>query len=315
MKKDRKSSKRWSRDDTELTLLAFPTFVWYVLFSFLPMFGIILAFKDYRIIQGESFLYSLWHSEFVGFKNFKFFIESNMMFILLRNTILYNILFIVLNIAIPVTLAIMINELHSKIKSKVYQTLMFFPYFMSWVVVSYIMYAFLNADGGIMNQIFLKLNLPKVNWYATPTFWPLILTITNVWKSVGYGMIVYLASITGIDKSYYEAAVVDGATKWQQIKFITLPLLKPIIVIMFILSVGKIFYTDFGLFFQVTRGIPGSLTNAVSTIDTYVYQALRVGTSIGMISAVTVFQSVSCCITVLIANYIVKKISPEDALI
>lgn len=315
MDKIKKPIKKWNKDDTELTLLAIPTFVWYVCFSFLPMFGIILAFKDYRVIQGQSFLYSVWNSEFVGFQNFKFFVESNMMFILLRNTILYNILFIVLNISIPVTLAIMIHELHSKIRSKVYQTMMFFPYFMSWVVVSYIMYAFLNAEGGIMNQIFLKMGFPRMNWYGTPTFWPLILTLTNVWKSMGYGMIVYLASITGIDKSFYEAAVVDGATKWQQIRYITLPLLKPIIIIMFILSVGRIFYTDFGLFYQVTRGIPGSLTNTVSTIDTYVYQALRNRTSIGMISAVTVFQSVACCITVLAANFIVKRISPEDALI
>lgn len=314
-KKKKPSRRRWNRDDTELSLLALPGFIWYIAFCFLPMFGIILAFKQYRITPDKSFLYSLFTSPTVGFKNFEFFVKSKMMYVLLRNTLLYNLLFIVLGIVIPVALAIMINELHSRRRSKVYQTMMFFPYFMSWVVVSYIMYAFLNADSGILNQLFAGLNLPKVNWYATPKHWPLILTLTNVWKGMGYGMVVYLASITAIDKSYYEAAVVDGATKWQQIKHITLPLLKPIIIIMFILNVGRIFYTDFGLFYQVTREIPGSLVNTVSTIDTYVYQALRSGTSIGMISAVTVFQSVSCCITVLLANFIVRRLSPEDALI
>ncbi len=311
-----KIKRKWTKDDTELTLLALPTVIWYVLFCFIPMFGLIIAFKRYRIIPGKSFFYSLFYSENVGFANFQFFIKSGLIKILLRNTLLYNFVFIVLGIVIPVTLAIMINELYNKKLSKFYQTLMFFPFFMSWVIVSYIMYAFLNLEGGIMNQLFESIGLERVNWYAEPKYWPFLLTITNLWKGVGYGMIVYLASITGINKSYYEAAVVDGATRWQQIKYITLPLLKPIIIIMFILNVGKIFYTDFGLFYQVTREIPGSLSNTVSTIDTYVYQALRTGAlPIGMLSAVTAFQSVACCITILIANKIVKRISPDDALI
>ncbi len=309
------TKRKWTKDDTELTLLAIPTFIWYVVFCFIPMFGIIIAFKTYKIMPGHGFLYSLIKSPNAGFKNFEFFIKSNLLKILLRNTLLYNIVFIILGIVIPVTLAIMINELYNKKMSKLYQTLMFFPFFMSWVIVSYIVYAFLNLDGGIMNQIFVKLGFERVNWYAEPKYWPFILTFTNLWKGMGYGMIVYLASITGINKSYYEAAVVDGATRWQQIKYITLPLLKPIIIIMFILSVGKIFYTDFGLFYQVTREIPGSLSNTVSTIDTYVYQSLRVGLPIGMLSAVTAFQSIACCITILVANHIVKKISPDDALI
>lgn len=311
----KRKRKKWTRDDTELTLLALPTFIWYVLFSFIPMFGIMIAFKVYRITPGKGFFYSLINSPNAGFKNFEFFIKSNMLTILLRNTLLYNIVFIILGIVIPVALAIMINELYSKRKSKIYQTMMFFPFFMSWVIVSYIMYAFLNSDGGIMNQLFVSLGLSKINWYAEPKYWPFILTFTNLWKGMGYGMIVYLASITGIDKSYYEAAVVDGATRWQQIKHITLPLLKPIIIIMFILSVGRIFYTDFGLFYQVTREIPGSLSETVSTIDTYVYQSLRTGLPIGMLSAVTAFQSIACCATILVANAIVRRISPDDALI
>lgn len=315
--KEKKSKPKhlWRRDDTELSILALPGFIWYALFCFLPMFGVILAFKTYRITPGKGFFYSLIKSPNAGFSNFEFFIKSSMMHTLLRNTLLYNLAFIVLGIAIPVTLAIMINELHSKKRSKFYQTMMFFPYFLSWVVVSYVMYAFLNNDGGILNKVFSGIGLTPVNWYADPKYWPIILILTQVWKNTGYGMIVYLASITGIDQSYYEAAVVDGATKWQQIKSITLPLLKPVIIIMFILNVGRIFYTDFGLFYQVTRGIPGSLADTVSTIDTYVYQSLRNGAPMGMVSAVTLFQSVACCLTVLLANWIIKKISPEDALI
>ena len=307
--------KKWSNDDTELTLLALPSILWYVLFCFLPMFGIIIAFKTYRVQAGKSFVYSLLASPNAGFKNFEFILKANKLAILLRNTLLYNIVFIVLGIVIPVTLAIMINELHSRWKSKTYQTMMFFPFFMSWVIFSYIVYVFLNADNGILNRMITARGGEAINWYAEPKYWPLILILTSLWKSSGYGMIVYLAQITGIDKSFYEAAAIDGANKFQQIRYITLPALRPIIMVMFILSVGKIFYTDFGLFYQVTQQIPGSLADTVSTLDTYVYQALRTGAPIGMISAVTAMQSVACCITILLANWLIKKIEPENSLI
>ena len=307
--------KKWSNDDTELTLLALPSMVWYVLFCFLPMFGIIIAFKTYRVQAGKSFVYSLLASPNAGFKNFEFILKANKLAVLLRNTLLYNIVFIVLGIVIPVALAIMINELHSRWKSKTYQTMMFFPFFMSWVIVSYIVYVFLNADNGILNRMITARGGEAINWYAEPKYWPLILILTSLWKSSGYGMIVYLAQITGIDKSFYEAAAIDGANKFQQIRYITLPALRPIIMVMFILSVGKIFYTDFGLFYQVTQQIPGSLADTVSTLDTYVYQALRTGAPIGMISAVTAMQSVACCITILLANWLIKKIEPENSLI
>ncbi|MFY9176302.1 MAG: ABC transporter permease subunit [Caldicoprobacterales bacterium] len=307
--------RRWTRDDTELTLLAVPTFVWYILFSFLPMFGIFIAFKRYQIFPGKSFLYNLIHSEWVGFANFKYLIESKSLYILLRNTIGYNLIFIVLGILIPVTLAIMISMIYSKRKSKVYQTAMFFPHFLSWVVVSYFVYAFLSYDKGILNSLMQTLGQERVQWYMESKYWPYILVFMSLWKSTGYNMVVYLASITGIDPSLYEAAVVDGATQWQQVKHITLPSLRPIIIMMFILSVGKIFYSDFGLFYQVTRGIPASLYDTVSTIDTYVYNALLSSTPIGMTSAATVFQSVACCITILLANWIVRKIDEDYAII
>jgi putative aldouronate transport system permease protein len=310
-----KRKKRWGKEDTELSIMALPTIIWYILFCYLPMFGVIIAFKDYKIIPGKNFFYNLIHSKWVGIDNFKFLIKSKDLFIILRNTICYNIVFIILGIVIPITLAVMMSLLHSSKKSKVYQTMMFFPHFMSWVVIAYFAYAFLSPDKGIINVMLTGLGKEKINWYMEPKYWPVILVIMQVWKTVGYGMVVYLASITGIDSTLYEAAVIDGANKWQQVKYITLPSLKTIAIMMFILSVGRIFYSDFGLFYQIPRGVTGSLYNSVSTLDTYVYNALQNSSSIGMTAAATFFQSVSCCITILAANWIVKKIDDENAII
>jgi len=313
-KKVKTKRKKWHRDDTELTLLALPTLIWYLLFSFLPMFGVLIAFKRYQIFPGKSFLYNLIHSEWVGFDNFQYLIKSNSLFVLLRNTIGYNLVFILLGIVISVSLAIMISLIYSKRKSKAYQTAMFFPHFLSWVVVSYFVFSFLSYDKGILNSILEAFGKEPIQWYMEAKYWPLILLFMNLWKTVGYSTVVYLASITGIDPSLYEAAVVDGASKWEQVKSITLPSLKPIVIMMFILNAGRIFYSDFGLFYQVTRGVPASLYDVASTIDTYVYNALLTS-PIGMTSAATVFQSVACCITILLANWIVKKIDDDYAII
>ena len=238
-KKKNLKRRRWNRDDTELTLLAAPTVVWYLLFSYLPMFGLILAFKNYKISAGKSFLYSLLHSEWNGLDNFQFFLKSNQLAVILRNTVLYNAAFIILNIVIPVGLAIMISQIYSRRKSKVYQTLMFMPHFMSWVVVSYFVFAFLSPDKGFLNAILGALGKEPVMWYSEARFWPFILIFMQTWKSVGYNMVVYLASISGIDSTLYEAAVMDGASKRQQARYITLPSLKPIIIIMFIRFPGE----------------------------------------------------------------------------
>lgn len=306
---------RWTRDDLELGLLGFPTFVWYALFSYLPMFGLMIAFKQYKIFPKQSFLSNLLQSPWVGFDNFKFFIDNNTFGMLLRNTILYNLVFIVLNIVIPVALAMMINELYSKWRSKVYQTMMFFPHFLSWVVVSYFVYAFLSPDKGLANKIVMGLGGEKILWYSSPQYWPFILVFMNLWKGTGYNMVVYLASITGIDQSLYEAAMLDGASKWQQAKYITLPMMKTILVVLFIMNVGKIFYSDFGLFWQVTQGIPNSLHKVASTFDTFVYSALQGSTPIGRTAAASMFQSVCCCATILLANFIVSKVDPDSAII
>lgn len=316
MKKSIKiKKKRWSKDDTQLSLLALPTFVWYILFSYLPMFGVLIAFKKYKIFPGKSFLYNLLHSKWAGFDNFKYMLESNSFTLLLRNTVLYNIVFIVLGILLPVTFAIMLSLIHSKFKSRFYQTCMFFPHFLSWVVVSYFVFAFLSPDKGILNTILQSFGRDSIQWYMESKYWPFILVFMKMWKGTGYGTVIYLASITGIDSTLYEVAVIEGATKWQQVKYITIPLLKPIIIMMFILSVGSIFSSDFGLFYQVPRGIPASLYNAVSTIDTYLYKAIRSTTPIGMTSATSLLQSVSGCLMILGANYMVKKVDEDYAII
>ncbi|WP_219834617.1 sugar ABC transporter permease [Paenibacillus sp. R14(2021)] len=301
---------RWRTQDTELTLLALPTTIWYILFCFLPMFGVIIAFKNFKIFGG--FLSNIIHSEWSGFKNFEFLFKSNDAWVVIRNTLGYNLIFIILGIAVPVILALMVGQLHSRKASKVYQTMMFLPYFLSWVVVSAVMWAFLSFDKGIANQFLTGMGKDPVNWYMEKEYWPYFLVFMNMWKGLGYGMVVYLATITGIDSTYYEAAVIDGASKWQQARFITLPLMKFVIVMMFILSVGRIFYTDFGLFFQVPRD-SNSLFTVTTTVDVLVFKQLKTAT-VGMASASAFVQSVLGCATILIANWIVRRVDPDSAM-
>lgn len=306
----------WSKDDTELTVLAAPTILWYILFCYLPMFGILLAFKDYKITDGGGFLYSLIHSEWAGWKNFKYFLTLKDFPAILRNTLGYNAVFIVLGVVLPVTLAIVISNIYSKRLSKTYQTLMVMPHFMSWVVASYFVYAFLVTDKGLLNALIRLCGGENVNWYFEPKYWPVILIVLNTWKTVGYQMIVYLASITGIDTSLYEAAVLDGASKFQQARYITLPSLKPMIIMMFILALGRIFNTDIGLFYQATRGAGQPLTPVVATFDVKIFQML-VGSSVSIskTAAASVFQSIIGCITILSANAVVRKVDRASALI
>lgn len=305
----------WTRDDSELALLGLPATIWFAVFAYFPMFGLIIAFKSFKLQPGMGFLGSLFASDWAGFKNFTYFLTSNTFGMLLRNTLLYNLVFIVLNLVIPVTLAIVINQLYSKIASKCYQTLMFFPYFMSWVVVSYFVYAFLSPDGGLANLVIEAAGGEGIMWYSAPQFWPFILVLLSTWKGMGYNMVVYLASITGIDTSLYEAAILDGATKWQQARYITIPTIRPMIIMMFILNIGHIFYSDFGLFYQVTQHIPKPLENVASTFDTFIFLALQSNADIGRTAAAGLFQSVCCCITVLITNAIVSKLDPDSAII
>ena len=306
-------------DDLQLFALSLPTTIWYLLFCYIPMFGILIAFKKYKVAPGKGFLWSLIHnSPWCGLDNFKFLFSSNMKttIAMFRNTVGYNIVFIVLNIVIPVALAILISHLYSKRLAKVCQTAIFLPHFLSWVVVGYFVYAFLATNEGLVNNVLISMGINPIRWYQKEAigYWPFILVFLNVWKNMGYNMIVYMASINGIDGSLYEAAVIDGASKHQQTRYITLPLLKPVIIIMFIMAVGRIFNSDFGLFYRTTRNSSG-LYNAFVTLDVYVYNSLFKSTipTYGYASAAGFIQSVLGCLTQLAANAIVSKVDKENA--
>jgi putative aldouronate transport system permease protein len=230
-----------------------------------------------------------------------------------RNTLLYNVTFIVLGIVAPVACALMISQLWNKKLAKVFQTAMFLPHFLSWSIVTVVVMGFLSFDRGLLNSMLDDAGATRIQWYQRPDIWPIIIVFLGTWKSLGYNMVVYLATITGIDSTYYEAAVIDGATKWQQTRYITLPMMRPVIILMFILAMGRIFYSDFGLFYLVPRD-SNSLHNAVYTIDVFVYKQLKTAT-VGMASASAFTQSVIGCLSILAANWLVRKVDPESAMI
>lgn len=317
---NKSNRKRWTRDDTQLFLLSLPTVVWYILFCYLPMFGLIIAFKKYQVAPGKGFLYSLMrNSAWSGLENFRFLFANNRetTINMFRNTIGYNVIFIVLDIILPVAFAVMINNLRSKRLAKAAQTAMFLPHFLSWVVVGYFVYAFLSTDSGLVNHMLSRLGLTPVKWYQQDAigYWPWILVFLHLWKTMGYSMVVYLASIKGIDMSMYEAAMIDGAGKWQQTRNVTLPMLKPVMVMMFILATGRMFNSDFGLFYRTTRNA-SSLTSVYLTLDVYVYNSIFNNSKpvYGYISAAGALQSVLGCLMMLLANGIVRKVDREDAL-
>lgn len=312
----KKRKRKFSKDDLELTLLSAPTLLWYFIFCYLPMFGIIIAFKQYKLQPGgHGFVYNLLHSEWAGFGNFEYFFTSNAFAMLLRNTILYNIAFIIISASVAVGGALMLSSMINKRASKVYQTMMFLPYFMSWVVVSYFVYALLTPERGLLNGLITMLGGDPVMWYQEAKYWPYIIVFLNTWKGMGYGMVMYLASITGIDPSLYEAAVMDGANKKQQMRHITLPGIKPVFIMMLILDCGKIFNSDFGLFYQVTGQIPASLYETVSTFDTFVFKAIKSTAPIGQTAAASFFQAICSCATILLANWVVSKVDHENRII
>ncbi len=306
--------RRFRLDDLELSLLSLPTVLWFIAFCYVPMFGIVFAFKNYKYRPGKGFLYSLFvSSRWVGLKNFEFLFRSPDIRNIFRNTIGYNIAFICIGVTLPVALAIMMTHLHSRKLAKVCQTAGFLPHFLSWVVVSYFVYAFLSTDKGLINAMLASMGMKRVMWYQESAYWPGLLIFINTWKTFGYSMVVYMATITGIDQTLYESAVIDGATKWQQTRSITLPLLRPVISIMFIMNVGHIFSTDFGLFFQVTRD-SNSLISVTQTLDVYVYKALMQSHNYNYSSAVAFLQSALGCVLLLIANRTVKLIDPESGI-
>jgi putative aldouronate transport system permease protein len=313
IKKKKNGFRKEFKKNSVLFLMLLPGLIVLFFNSYLPMGGLIMAFQRINFARFAFF------GDWVGLDNLKVFFESPFAFTITFNTLFYNFMFIIFGTLAGLFFAIALNEITRKYAAKFYQTVMFLPYFMSWIVISYIVAAMMNTDYGFINSSILKLfHLEAINWYATPQFWPIIIIMLDIWKGAGYGSVMYLASITNLDNTYYEAAVIDGATKWQQIWKITLPLLKPMIVILSLLSVGRIFNTDIGLFYAVPMlQTNGALTTVASTIDTYIYVNLN---SIGNVSAINIgaaasfLQSILGFVLVVTTNFIVKKIDSDDAL-
>ncbi|WP_246358573.1 ABC transporter permease [Paenibacillus phytorum] len=291
-----------------LWLMALPGIIYLLLNNYLPMFGTIIAFKNINYAKG------IWKSDWVGFKNFEYLFSTSDAFIITRNTLLYNTVFIVITLICSVSLAIMLNEVRKQLAKKFYQSALLLPYFLSAVIVAYLVYSLLSSEYGFLNKIVLPLfGQDPVSWYNEPKYWPYILVIVNTWKGVGYSCVIYIAAIVGIDNEYYEAAKIDGASKWQQIRHITVPLLMPVITTMVLLSIGRIFYADFGLFYQVPLD-SGMLLPVTNVIDTYVYRGLLQLGDLGMSSAAGLYQSLVGFVLVLVSNAIVRKFNRDQAL-
>ncbi|MGN0304714.1 MAG: ABC transporter permease [Lachnospiraceae bacterium] len=290
-----------------LTLMALPGIVLMLVFKYLPMSGIILAFKRFNVRDG------IFGSRFVGWDNFKFLFRSSDAWIITRNTLLYNLTFIALDVIFAVTFAIVLNELLHKKRAKLFQSIYIAPYFLSWVAVSFVAYAFLSTDNGLLNRLLLSWGKAPVSWYVKSQWWPLIIIVFEVWKTVGYSTIMYMGALTGIPNDYYEAALMDGATKWQQIRHITIPCLKTMMLVLVTLAIGRIFFSDFGLFYQLPRN-SGPLFSTTNVIDTYIYRALKETGDIGMSAAANLYQSAVGFVMVVVVNFMIRKVDKESAL-
>ena len=305
--KQESSFTRALRKNRVLLMMLIPAFLYFFIFSYLPMSGAIVAFKSYNFREG------IFGSPWVGFSNFEYFFKSGQAWTVTRNTILYNVGFIVVNTVLQMGLAIFISEIGGKYFKKVTQTAMFLPYFISWVVVGMIAYNFLNVDYGTVNTILNKLGMESINFYGTKWVWPIIITAFCAWKNVGYGTVLYLAAIMGIDQEIYEAAQIDGANIFQRIFKVTIPCLVPTLIILTLLSIGNIFRGDFQMFYQLV-GNNGPLFNTTDVIDTFTFRSLIQSGEVGMSAAAGLYQSIFCFITIIITNKIVKSYDKDYSL-
>lgn len=300
--------RKKSKSSLPLLMLTIPGLLYLLINNYIPMAGVIIAFKS------QDFSKGIFGGKWIGFKNFDFLFKTKDAWIMTRNTILYNLAFIVIGTICAIIVSILMTELTKKTISKFYQNALVLPSVISMVVVSYIAFSFLNSDSGLINKSILHvLGIPGVSWYSEPKYWPVILMIVYLWKNTGYASIVYMASIAGMDKSIYEAAKIDGAGKLKQITSITLPLLKPTVIIMTLMAVGRIMASDFGLFYQVPMN-SGALYSTTQTIDTFVYRAMMQLNDTGMAAASGLYQSIVGFILVIVANGIVRKLDPENSL-
>lgn len=307
-----KTAKRKKRNDFQkslpLLLIALPGIVYLIINNYVPMMGLFLAFKDYNFMKG------IFKSDWCGLQNFRFLFATKDALTMTRNTVLYNVAFIVIGTVIAIFIAILMCELGERVRVKFYQASMLLPNMLSWVVIGFVAYAFLNADTGFINNTVLAgMGKEPISWYTYQAAWPLILILVFIWKNAGYQSIVYMSSVSGIDKSLYEAAALDGATKMQQIFQITLPMLKPTVITLTLMSVGRMFYSDFGLFYQVPQN-SGALYDVTQTIDTYVYRGLMELNDVGMSAAAGFYQSIVGFLLVLAANALVRRLDSDNAL-
>lgn len=290
-----------------LLCLALPMVLYKLIYSYLPMIGIVLAFKDYRYDLG------IFGSPWSGLKNFEFFFKSPDAFRTARNTLGYNAVFIITGTVFSIIIALLLYEIRERWLIKYLQTTMLLPHFMSWVIVAFILYGFLSYNSGILNNILVSMGLERVNWYTKKEPWVLFIPVAHLWKSIGMSSLLYYSTLMGVDPSYFEAAKVEGANRFQIARKITIPFLYPIITILTILAIGKIFNADFGMFYQLPKESP-MLFATTDVIETYTYRALREKGNIGMSTAVELYKSTIGLILVFCTNRIVKKINPDNAL-
>lgn len=311
--KDQKTHLRFRNPHRGHTLalltMTVPGLMALLVFNYLPMVGAVIAFKNYNAADG------IFGSPWAGLKNFEFLFNSGAAWRITFNTLFLNALFIVTTLVLALFLALLINHLRGRglYLARFYQSALFFPFFISYVIVGYFTFALFNGDTGLINNTLNRIGVSGVDWYASPQWWPLILVLVNLWKNVGFSTLIYLSGMLGINREYYEAASLEGATPWQQIRFVTLPLLAPLITINILLQIGRIFFADFGLFYNVTRD-SALLYPTTDVIDTYVFRALRTLGDFGMSSAAGLYQSVVGFALVLIANWIVRRRDPERSL-
>ncbi|ANU54726.1 sugar ABC transporter permease [Acutalibacter muris] len=290
-----------------LYALMLPGLAYLVINNYMPMIGLTFAFKKINYNVG------VFNSPWCGLSNFSFLFKTDDAFIIFRNTICYNLVFIILGNVVAIIIAILLEQIRTK-ALKLYQTCILIPYLLSITVVSYLAFAFLSSDSGFINNSILEpLGIEPISWYSTPRYWPFILVFINLWKGFGYSSILYFATLIGIDGSYYEAAVIDGASTWQQIKYVTLPCLKTTIITLVIMAIGRMFYSDFGLFYQVPMN-NGMLFDVTNTIDTYVYRGLLQLNDVGRSSAAGFLQSLLGFILVMGTNLVTRKVDPDSAL-
>jgi len=296
------------REDLPLYIMALPTIIFLLMFCYAPMFGLVMAFQDFKVDKG------FFGSQFVGFQNFKFLFSSTDAWVITRNTVCYNLVFIVVNTSLAILMSLMLSELHSRPLAKTLQTIYMLPYFLAWTVVAIVLSGFLDRGYGLVNKIIQAVGgKGKTDWYKERELWPWLFVALNAWKGVGYSTVLYLAVISGISNDYYEAAVLDGATKIQQARYITLPHLRTVMCITLIMSLGSIFRGDFGLFYSVTKD-NGRLYPVSDVIDTYIYRSLTTMSNAGMTAAAGFYQSVVGFLTLIFANWVVTKIDADSAM-